>query len=449
MKQMNRNSRNAAAAVAAAAAMTMLTLPAAMAAAAQLPATTPDRITLVEVVTEGGTSQPVLQWVRIGDATGRTLLSYDQDAAGVSKCVDACAQEFQPLPAPREARAFGDWSLIARQDGSRQWAYQSHALYTWAKERERGKVAQDLVTSGRPGPRRGEGSPALLPPHDWQVARFNPATSLSLPDGIDARLVSSAQAVALVDVDGHTLYGFSGDVRRDGQACAASGCRIEWVPLAAPGIASGTGEFSIVTRIDGARQWAFRGRPLYTYKGDKLAGDVYGSGVDKRWSVAEVTENFRPAHVSVRTLEGYGDVVTLNGMTLYGGYPFEKRWGGRNLRDTFLHNAYLKGKELAGGACLEAECLRSWRPLAAPADAQSSGFWEIVSRPDGSKQWAYKGYALYSFAGDKTPGDHTGQAVYAFEKTEGSEAELKQALFIQNISKAPGGAGVYWNIAKP
>jgi predicted lipoprotein with Yx(FWY)xxD motif len=446
MKQMNRN---AVAALAGAAAMTLWSLPAAMAGSGQLPATTPDGITLVEVVTEGGTSQPVLQWVRIGDAQGRTLLAYDQDDRGVSRCVDACAQEFLPLTVPSGARPFGDWSFLVRTDSSRQWVYQGHPLYTWAKEQEPGKVAQDLVTSGRPGPRRGDSSSALLPPHGWQVVRFNPAASLSLPDGMDARLVSSAQAVALVDVDGRTLYGFSGDVRRDGQVCAANGCQIQWVPLAAPAIASGAGDFSIVTRIDGARQWAFKGRPLYTYKGDKLAGDVYGSGADKRWSVAEVTENFRPAHVSVHTLDGYGDVVTVNGMTLYGGYPFEKRWGGRNLRDTFLHNAYLKGKELGGAACVDTECLKSYRPVLAPADAQAGGFWEVVSRSDGTRQWAYKGYALYSFAGDRTPGDHTGQAVYAFEKTEGSEAELKQALFIQNISKAPGGAGVYWNIAKP
>jgi hypothetical protein len=162
-----------------------------------------------------------------------------------------------------------------------------------------------------------------------------------------------------------------------------------------------------------------------------------------------VSADFHPAHVSVRTLNGYGDVVAFNGMTLYGGYPFEKRWGGRNLRDTFLHNAYYKGKQLGGGACIDAQCLKSWRPLLAPADAQSDGWWEPIARPDGTRQWAYKGYALYTFSGDKRAGDHTGQAVYAFEKTEGSEQEVKQALFVENISKAPGGLGIYWNVAKP
>jgi predicted lipoprotein with Yx(FWY)xxD motif len=413
--------------------------------------TTPPGITLVEVVLEGGVSQPVLQFVRVGDADGRTVFAYDQDAAGVSKCVDACAQEFQPLTADGSARAFGDWSLIDRHDGHRQWAYQSHPLYTWTKESEPGQVSEDVAEAEKPGQsfRFGPRPPPLLPPHGWQVVRFNPAASLALPDGLDARLIGSAQAVTLVNINGLTLYSFDGDVRHDGQVCAASGCDIEWVPLTAPAIAAGTGAFSIVSRADGAQQWAYHGRPLYTYKGDKLPGDVHGGERDKRWTVAMVTEDFRPANVSIRTLNGYGDVVALNGMTLYGGYPFEKRWGGRNLRDTFLHNAYYKGKQLGGGACIGDECAKSWQPLRAPTEAQSDGFWEPIKRPDGSKQWAYKGYALYTFAGDKTPGDHTGQAIYAFEKTEFNEQELKQALFVHDISKAPGGLGIYWNIAKP
>ncbi len=432
-------------------ALLLLAAASALAGTPKLLPTTPPGITLVEVVLEGGVSQPVLQWVRLGDADGRTVLASDQDAGGVSRCVGSCAQEFPPLTAARSARAFGDWSLIRRADGQRQWAYQSHPLYTWTAEKEPGQVSEDVAEAEKPGQsfHFGPSRPPLLPPHGWQVVRFNPAASLALPDGLDARLSGSAQAVALVNVNGLTLYAFDGDARRDGQLCAASGCEIAWVPLKAPAIAAGSGAFSLVTRADGAQQWAYRGRPLYTYKGDKLPGDVHGAGVDKRWTVAMVTEDFRPPQVSIRTLDGYGDVVAYDGMTLYGGYPFEKRWGGRNLRDTFLHNAYYKGKQLGGGACLDADCLQSWRPLPAPKDAQSDGFWEPITRSDGSRQWAYKGYALYTYAGDKQPGDHTGQAVYAFVKTEVSEQDLKQALFVQSISKAPGGLGIYWNIAKP
>ena len=32
----------------------------------------------------------------------------------------------------------------------------------------------------------------------------------------------------------------------------------------------------------------------------------------------------------------------------------------------------------------------------------------MLARADGSKQWAYKGYALWTYDGDKKPGDMTG-----------------------------------------
>src|SRR5579872_3567123 len=111
---------------------------------ATLAPTTPAGITLVEVVRELNASEPKLLWVRPGDAAGGTLLMFDQDRAGRSRCVAACAQEFPPLSAPPDARPSGDWSLVHRRDGSLQWAYQSHPLYTWVKERTPGEVATNV-----------------------------------------------------------------------------------------------------------------------------------------------------------------------------------------------------------------------------------------------------------------------------------------------------------------
>jgi predicted lipoprotein with Yx(FWY)xxD motif len=413
--------------------------------------TTPEGITVVEVMRELSASQPQYLWDRPGDADGRTLLTSDKDAAGSSSCLDACAQEFPPLLASRGAKAFGDWSLIARADGAHQWAYQSHALYTWSKEKDPGQVATNVALTETANLKLAENAVkagSLLPPAGWQVARFNPAASLALPDGLDARMVSSAQGVALTDVNGMTLYVFDGDARQDGQSCATNGCRDLWQPVAAPALAMAHGDFSVVARSDGSKQWAYRKHPLYLYSGDTLPGDARGSSVDKHWSVAQVYENFRPQGVGIATLNGYGDTLTLNGMTLYGGYPFEKRWGGRNLRGTFT-NIYFKGKQLGSAACVDESCLQTWRPFLASADAKANGFWEPVQRPDGTRQWAYKGYALYTYAGDKVPGDHSGQAIYDFAKTEGTPAELKRTMFFDDFGRAAGGAGVYWNIAKP
>lgn len=420
--------------------------------------TTPAGITLVEVVRDQGGGQPVLLWYRPGDADGRTLFEFDRDRPGISSCTDACAQEFRPLSAPSGAKAFGDWSIVRRPDGARQWAYQAHPLYVWTQEKVPGEVATNVALAADRAsipdisPNLEGGPPKarpLMPPDGWQVARFTPAASLKLPDGIDARVVPSALAVALTDASGMTLYTFEGDARHDGQSCTASSCELKWLPVAAPTIALPVGEFSIVTRVDGSRQWAYHGRPLYTYAGDQLPGDVHGAGMSARWDVAALTQDFRPKDVAVTTLDGYGDVVSVHGMTLYGGYPFEHRIGGRNQRDDFTHNSYRKGKVLGPNACADAHCLAMWHPFAASADAQADGWWEPVLRPDGSKQWAYKGYALYTYAGDKQPGDHSGQAFYDFVDPNGTPPNFQRLMFFVDLTHVKAGAGIYWNIAKP
>ncbi len=424
--------------------------PAAIAAGRPLAPTTPAGITLVEVMRDLPISEPQVLWLRPGDAEGRTLFIYSQDSAGKSNCAGSCALEFPPLIAPAGARPSMDWSLVRRSDGTLQWAYQSHPLYSWVKETVPGEVATNVGLVETANAKTAEvpvTAGSLLPPSGWQVARFNPAASLALPDGFDARLVAAAQAVALVDISGRTLYTFDGDAKRDGQDCGGGGCSLQWQPVAAPALALALGEFSVVKRADGSQQWAYRGKPLYLYPGDKLPGDANGIGVDARWSVAAITANFRPAHLSLVNFNGYGAALVLDGMTLYGGYPFEKRWGGRNLRDTFT-NQYARGKHLGASACVDA-CLKSWRPLVAPANASSNGFWETIARPDGTRQWAYKGYALYTYAGDKASGDHNGQAIYDFAKTEGDASDLKRTAFFAEIAKADAGAGIYWNIAKP
>jgi predicted lipoprotein with Yx(FWY)xxD motif len=432
------------------------TLAASIALAGSLPPTTPPGITLVEVVRELPISQPEVLWVRPGDTEGRTLFTYSNDEAGVSKCTAECATEFPAVVADRRAKPTGDWSIVRRKDGIRQWAYQSQPLYVWSKEQVPGEVATNEGLTETANSKLAENpvlAGSLLPPEGWQVARFTPARSIELPDGIDARLIRSVQAVALTDPNGFTLYSFAGDSKLENDSCIASGCEFRWLPVVAPALASSFGDFSVVTRADGTKQWAYKKRSLFTNSADQLPGDALaattdGKMADGKWTVAVITENFRPQKVGVKSLEGYGDALTLAGMTLYAGHSFEKRWGGRNLRDTFT-NAYYKGKKLGPAACIDERCLTNWHPFLAPANAQANGFWEPIKREDGSMQWAYKGYALYTYSGDKAPGQHNGQATYDFANIDGNDFNFKRVAYLQEISKASGGIGVYWNIAKP
>ena len=95
------------------------------------------------------------------------------------------------------------------------------------------------------------------------------------------------------------------------------------------------------------------------------------------------------------------------------------------------------------------ECLQTWRPFRASAGARSNGFWEVIARPDGINQWAYKGFALYTHTGDTAPGQNRWQGTYVFADLDGSSENLHRAATLADIGNAGGGAGVYWNIAKP
>lgn len=53
-------------------------------------------------------------------------------------------------------------------------------------------------------------------------------------------------------------------------------------------------------------------------------------------------------------------------------------------------------------------CTTVWPPLLASADSKAVGKWTVVNRPDGRKQWAYQGFAVYTSALDKQPGDVLG-----------------------------------------
>ena len=411
--------------------------------------TTPTGVTLIEVVRELSSSQPELLWLRPGDPQGRTLFVYDRDVAGVSACAADCAKEWIPLAVVPGAKAFGDWSIIKREGGGAQWAYQNKPLYTWVKEELPGDVAttvavlevqnSKLAVNARP---LGQ----LKPPADWKVARFNPVPDMSVPDGVDVRLVAAAQGLILTDHAGLTLYAFDGDAKKDGQVCASSGCNINWVPVVAPALAANVGNFTLVSRNDGTKQWAYNKKPLYRFKDDKLPGDVFGARADKRWSIVALADDFRPAKVTVESREGYGATLAVNGMTLYTGIAYEKRWGGRNLRDNY-RNAYYRGKKLAGNTCVTQQCLATWKPFLAGPQDTSNGFWEVIDRPDGIRQWAYKGYALYTFTGDKQRGDMTGNDVYDIaDYNDTSEDNYKRTALLVEVN---GVSSVYWHIAKP
>ncbi|ACK50690.1 Secreted repeat of unknown function [Methylocella silvestris BL2] len=77
------------------------------------------------------------------DARGMSLYTFDKDAGGKSACNDGCAALWPPLPAAAGATPSGDWTIISRDDGSRQWAYKGKPLYAFTQDAKAGDVVGD------------------------------------------------------------------------------------------------------------------------------------------------------------------------------------------------------------------------------------------------------------------------------------------------------------------
>jgi predicted lipoprotein with Yx(FWY)xxD motif len=81
------------------------------------------------------------------DAKGMTLYIFDKDSTGKSACNGQCAQNWPPLMAPANAAESGDWSVVTRDDGAKQWAYKGKPLYTWVKDTKPGDATGEGVAN--------------------------------------------------------------------------------------------------------------------------------------------------------------------------------------------------------------------------------------------------------------------------------------------------------------
>jgi predicted lipoprotein with Yx(FWY)xxD motif len=95
------------------------------------------------------------------------------------------------------------------------------------------------------------------------------------------------EAGMLVNSAGMTLYTFDKDPAGGGKSVCNGPCATNWPPLMAGGSDSASGNWTIVTRDDGGKQWAYKGKPLYRWIKDQKPGDKTGDGFNKVWRVAK------------------------------------------------------------------------------------------------------------------------------------------------------------------
>jgi predicted lipoprotein with Yx(FWY)xxD motif len=144
-----------------------------------------------------------------------------------------------------------------------------------------------------------------------------------------------------------------------------------------------------------------------------------------------------PPGFKIMATEVEGPVfATAEGMTLY-------KWQLKNLRNGSAGERKgepacydVKTTETAGLMSpyppglvlpeLEARpaCTDVWKPVYAAANSQPLDKWTILTRKDGTKQWAYDGFSLYTSVLDKAPGDVYG----APRKARGDSPSYREAV---------------------
>lgn len=302
-----------------------------------------------------------LRWVERGDgemladAAGMTLYTYKADKdPGRSVCVDACAKGWPPYTAGGTAHAIGDWTVIVRPDGTRQWAYQGKPLY-------------HSLLDDKPGDQNGSAGTYGA----WHTV-FRP---MATPAGIGVRILPIGSV--LTDPRGMTLYRRIGGPDERGKAPGSA-----WQPLAAPAMGVSNGEWSVLEGPAGTRQWAFRGDPLFLHPSDSGPGEATQAA---GWEPAIVRAVPKPPHVTVQTSDAGYVYADANGRTLY------------------IHTA---GNPLVALVCDDACRAANWQPLLAETrPPELPPGWGIAVGPGGAQQWTFLGKPLYTFNGDARPGD--------------------------------------------
>lgn len=413
------------------------------------PYSTPPGITLVDVSKLMDAGSPQFLWRRLGDTNGNPLYAYDADQAGKSSCYGECAREFPPYRASPHDKAFGDWSIIRRDDQVRQWAYQGKPLYRYSGEDPIGEPQGGRFQLIENPAWHDPASAMYSPKQGWRRAAYLPERSLLMPSSVELDCLPIANGFGWVDAATHrTLYAAALSRQLSG----------DWHPLRAAALAVPLGEFSIIRRRqDGTRQWTYRGEALYTYAGDAAAG--YANGLftaDQSIQVALAYRNFIPSGVTIGNYVGRGPLMTTSkGQTLYFIARYHATYGGLEAPGEYSVS-YNELKSQGTIAC-RGDCTGTWVPIMAPKDARAWGFWELVDRPEG-KQWAYKGSAVYSYVGDHRPGDTEGnnrnvilfggpdgQIVYADAGSDlkGPAPHLGTVDMIAATGSKPGEEGAY------
>jgi len=321
----------------------------------------------------------------------------------------SCTDLWPPEFADEQAEEVGEWTLIERADGRHQWSYDEQALYTSIRDVEPG----DSIG----GRKRRFGS---------GFGRDDPAYRIPLapPQNIPPGFAIQATTIGrmLTTDKNEALYSFDQDTASS-TACEQH-CLHKWQPIFAPALARSQGDWSILERSPGVRQWVFRGKPLYRYLPESRSWSQLGSD-EQGWHnvFTQPAPAYPPSFTRQATIVGEV-LANAQGHTIYLYFcadDSEDQLACDHPLDTQVYRF-----AMCGGGDPD-RCLQHWPyVLASPDEHSINRTWTVLNidpttgRPvreqdlvstEYLRVWAYRDRPVYTYGIDKVPGDVHGGGI--------------------------------------
>ena len=308
----------------------------------------------------------------------------------------SCTDLWPPVYAQNDAEPIGKWTIIDRRDGTKQWAWDEHPLYTSILDKKAGDVLGGTTR------KYGGDSPANRVPL---------APSPKIPPGFAVKTTTVGRL--LTTNKNYSVYSFDKDTPTS-SACDAQ-CIRNWKPVMAPEMVRPQGEWTILERSAGVRQWVFRGQPLYTHVLDGHSWSQEGSDVPGWSNVYTQLAPPVPESFTVRDTMIGQVLADANGMSVYTyvcGDDSADQLSCDHPDDTQVYRL-----AMCGGGDPE-KCGQHWPYVqAGTGEEMNNGAWSVViidpktgrfAKPGQAgalRVWAYRNRPIYTYGGDEEPGD--------------------------------------------
>jgi predicted lipoprotein with Yx(FWY)xxD motif len=311
----------------------------------------------------------------------------------------SCEQVWPPVLAPADAKPVGKWTIVKRKNGQSQWAYDGYPVYTSDLDKKPGDVFGG--TTALAGGAQGIVRQPIGPPSD-------------VPPELD--IVPIRTGHMITTYKGFSVY--ASDADEPGRSNCTGKCLSDWDPVIAPQTAKPKGDWSVIERSPGIKQWAFRGMPLYTYVHENKGRAMTGSDNPGWHNVFTQRALPPPAEFTVQDSRIGQVLADKDGKTIYLYQCNDDAMDQQTCDHPDAPQAY----RLAICGNFDPQVCQATFPYvkASPGAKADSSVWTVVTidpntgkwakpgDPGAIQVWAYRNRPVYTYGDDLKPGDANG-----------------------------------------